>query len=107
MVAVLNGADDAFAHHAPEFRRAGGTAVQVGASRDPLAACDSPLFDGPARVTIRPTIAMTREIRVDDPLLDALRGALPTEQALVELIATIAAYNMVSRFLVATGVTPE
>lgn len=107
VVAVLNGAEYEFIHHAPEFLRAGGTSAQVDALRDPVAACDSPLFDSLARDALRLTVAMTRDIRVDDALLEALRRALPTEQALVELIATIAAYNMVSRFLVATGVTPE
>jgi alkylhydroperoxidase family enzyme len=51
------------------------------------------------------TFAMTREIRVAPAVLAAARASLPDERELVELIGVIASYNMVSRFLVATGVT--
>ena len=40
-------------------------------------------------------------MQVSDATFAAAKAALPTEQALVELIGTIATYNMVSRFLVA------
>jgi alkylhydroperoxidase family enzyme len=36
-----------------------------------------------------------------------VRAVLPGEQQVVELVGLIAAYNMVSRFLVALGVEPE
>lgn len=44
------------------------------------------------------TDGMTREVQVDAALVERLRGQLG-ERALVELAATVASYNMVSRFL--------
>ena len=38
---------------------------------------------------------------------DAARRALGSDRHLVEIVGVIAAYNMVSRFLVALGVEPE
>jgi hypothetical protein len=43
---------------------------------------------------------MTRDITVPDPLFVSLQTEFGA-QDLVELVATVAAYNMVSRFLVA------
>jgi alkylhydroperoxidase family enzyme len=106
-VAVLNGAEYEFFHHAPVFLKAGGTPAQVEALRDVARAVDSALFDAAERSTLRLTLEMTRDVRVADATFAAARSALPTEQALVELVATIATYNMVSRFLVALGVNPE
>ena len=107
VVAVLNGAEYEFVHHAPEFLKAGGTQAQVDAMRDPQrAAADSALFDETERDALRLTLDMTRTIQVDDATVERLRAALG-ERGLVELVGTIAAYNMVSRFLVALGVQPE
>jgi len=50
---------------------------------------------------------MTREVAVPPLVLAAARAALPGERELVELVGVIAAYNMVSRLLVATGVTMD
>lgn len=106
-VAVLNGAEYEFVHHAPELLKAGGTPAQVEALRGPDAAArDTALFDARERATLALTLAMTREVQVPDARFDALRALLP-EQELVELVGVIAAYNMVSRFLVALGVAPE
>jgi hypothetical protein len=88
-------------------RGAGGTAAQVARLRAPSNAADDPFFTALERDVIRLSIAMTQQVRVDDSLLASLRAQLPTVQALVELIGTIAAYNMVFRVLVAAGVTPE
>jgi len=107
VVAVLNGAQYEFVHHAPEFLKAGGTAAQVDAMRNPQAAAhDAALFDGCERAAIALTIEMTRNVTVEDETFEAVRALLP-EQQTVELVGVIAAYNMVSRFLVALGVTPE
>jgi alkylhydroperoxidase family enzyme len=43
---------------------------------------------------------MTRELQVPDALFEELRKHFD-DKALVELTATIAGYNMVSRFLIA------
>jgi alkylhydroperoxidase family enzyme len=49
---------------------------------------------------------MTRNITVADTTMARVRAILPDQQV-VELVGTIAAYNMVSRFLVATGIEVE
>lgn len=48
---------------------------------------------------------MTRHVKVRDETFAAVRAHL-SERETVELIGVVAAYNMVSRFLVATGITP-
>ena len=106
-VAVLNGAEYEFFHHAPELIAAGGTAQQVEALRciaDPHA--DWSMFDAVAQDVIALTRAMTREIAVPDALMRRLQAQLGNTQV-VELVGVISAYNMVSRFLIALGVTPE
>ncbi|MDO8299954.1 carboxymuconolactone decarboxylase family protein [Lacisediminimonas sp.] len=108
VVAMLNGAEYEFFHHAPELIKAGGTEEQVQALRDPVSALGrDDLFTPIDLATIRVTIEMTRDVQVSDAAFDALRVALGSEQELVELVAVVAAYNMVSRFLVALGVEPE
>ena len=47
---------------------------------------------------------MTRSVKVSDATFDGAREQLPDLQSVIELIATIATYNMVSRFLVALEV---
>jgi alkylhydroperoxidase family enzyme len=112
-VAVLNGAPYEFHHHAPEFLKAGGSAAQV----DALSRLDShahevldsilELFDPVERAVLRLTIAMTRQVQVDDASFQSVREALADERHVVELVGVIATYNMVSRFLVALGIEPE
>lgn len=106
-VAVLNGAEYEFFHHAPELIAAGGTQAQVDALRgiDDLAA-DLSMFSAVERDAIQLTIQMTRDIQVSEHLMKRLNEALGSTQV-VELVGTIAAYNMVSRFLIALGVEPE
>jgi len=107
VVAVLNGAEYEFIHHAPLFQEAGGTHAQVRALRDPdTAERDAALFDAAERAAIALTNEMTRQVRVHDATFAAVREHLG-ERETVELVAVIAAYNMVSRFLVALGVEPE
>jgi alkylhydroperoxidase family enzyme len=106
-VASLNDAPYEFHHHAPEFLRAGGTPIQVEALRRPeQALADSVIFDPPARAALGLAIEMTRRVRVDDATFDAVRAALG-DRGTVELVAVIATYNMVSRFLVALDIGPE
>jgi alkylhydroperoxidase family enzyme len=107
-VAVLNGAEYEFHHHAPEFMKAGGTAAQVEALRNfEAAANETAIFDAAERAVIRLTLEMTREVQVSDSSFAAVKSALPDDRGVVELVGVIAAYNMVSRFLVALGVEPE
>ena len=49
------------------------------------------------------TDAMTRDIVVPDALMDRLRDHFDPK-GIVEVVATVAAYNMVSRLLVALNV---
>ncbi len=106
-VASLNGAHYEFHHHAPEFLRAGGSAQQAEALRRPEQALDSnDLFDPASLAALRLTIEMTRQVDVDDDTFASVHAALG-DRATVELVAVIATYNMVSRFLVALGIEPE
>ena len=106
-VAVLNGAEYEFIHHAPPFKEAGGTQAQVEALRL-IGQPDFPseLFTLVEQDAINLTFQMTRHIKVDSDLMNRLRGALGNTDT-VELVSVIAAYNMVSRFLIALDVTPE
>jgi alkylhydroperoxidase family enzyme len=106
-VAVLNGAEYEFIHHAPPFRQAGGTEAQVQALRA-IGQADFPqaLFNAVELDAVELTLQMTRHIQVDPELMSRLRDALGNTQT-VELVSVIAAYNMVSRFLIALDVTPE
>jgi hypothetical protein len=49
---------------------------------------------------------MTRNIKVESPLMERLLNALGNT-VLVELVGVIASYNMVSRFLIALDIHPE
>jgi alkylhydroperoxidase family enzyme len=49
---------------------------------------------------------MTLDVKVSDALFARLREHFDNTE-LVELTSAIATYNMVARFLVALGVTPE
>jgi 4-carboxymuconolactone decarboxylase len=108
-VAALNGADYEWRAHEPEGLAAGLTAAQIAALRKPP---DQPDPPGPAtdevlgeRLTVVKdyTDAMTRDVVVTDELFDKLREHFD-DRRIVELTATVAAYNLVSRFLVALRV---
>lgn len=105
-VAVVNKADYEFTHHAPIYIKAGGTEEKTSALKDiNHAAKQTNLFDLDELLTIKLATQMTRDIQVDDDLFVSCRETFE-DNHLVELIATIAAYNMVSRFLVALNVVP-
>ncbi|WP_317205384.1 carboxymuconolactone decarboxylase family protein [Janthinobacterium sp.] len=108
VVAVLNGAEYEFHHHAPEFIKAGGSEQQARALRQPQACVGDPFgFDPGERAVIALTIEMTRGVRVADATFAAALDALGSHRHVVELVGVIAAYNMVSRFLVAFDIAPE
>lgn len=107
-VAVLNGADYEFFHHAPEFIKAGGSQEQVDALRDVEAAAkNTELFDDAERAALSLSLEMTRAVKVEDDTFAKAANALGSTASVIELIAVIAVYNMVSRFLVALDVQPE
>ena len=100
-VAVLNRAPYEFALAAPVALAEGLTQAQVDAVAGWQA---STLFDARARDVLAYADAMTLQVQVPKELFDALRARLD-ERELVELTATVAAYNMVSRFLVALNIS--
>jgi alkylhydroperoxidase family enzyme len=102
-VAVLNRAPYEFAQHAPVARAEGLSQPQVDAVRDWQGAT---LFDARARAVLAYTDAMTLQVQVPQTLFDALRAHL-TDREIVELTATVASYNMVSRFLEALQIEIE
>ena len=107
-VATVNGAPYEFHHHAPELLAAGGSEAQVEALGDvDAAATRTDLFDRGELPALRLAVEMTRSVRVGDAVFDEARAALADDSILVELVATIAAYNMVSRVIVALGIEPE
>ena len=94
-VAQLNGAPYEAQQHEP-------IALQEGVSPGQLAALPdwpaSTLFSATERAVLQLCDTMTRDIQVPQATLLAVRQHLG-EQQTVELVATVAAYNMVSRFL--------
>jgi AhpD family alkylhydroperoxidase len=97
-VAVLNRAAYEFDAHVPHALRGGLTPAQVDAVRAPVP--DAALFDDAERLVLELSDAMTRDIDVPDALDARVRAAFPP-QAHLDLVATVAAYNMVSRLLAA------
>ncbi len=107
-VAIVNGAEYEYVHHAPLLIAAGATQGQADALRRiDEAAVDAALFDERERAVLAFTIESTRHVAVSDATFDRARRLLGSDRLMFELIATVAAYNMVSRVLVAIGVEPE
>ncbi len=99
-VAVINGADYEFEAHVPFAREAGLTDAQIGALKagnEPTGLTDTDY------AVLAYTDAMTHDVRVPEHVFARLRP-LVDERELVELTATIGAYNLVSRFLEALEV---
>lgn len=94
-VALLNRAPYEADQHAP-------IALSEGVSEGKLAGLADwphcPLFEPIERAVLAYVDAMTRQVQVDDEVFAAVAAHFAPQQ-LVELTATIAAYNMVSRFL--------
>lgn len=98
-VAILNRAPYEFDAHVPHALKAGVPQAVIDATRLPSIESDAPFL--PAEwVAMQLTDAMTRDIEVPDALYAQVQEHFDT-QAQIDLVATIAAYNMVSRFLVA------
>ena len=101
-VAVLNDARFEFEAHVSHALAAGLTRAQIDAVRGwPGSAGDaSSAFTGEQALVLELTDAMTRDVEVADPLMARVQARFDA-RAVVELVTTIAAYNMVSRVLVA------
>jgi alkylhydroperoxidase family enzyme len=66
----------------------------------------SDAFDSRQKAVLGLAEALTRTVQVDNATFDAVRAILPARQV-VELVATIAYYNMVARFLVGLEIDME
>jgi alkylhydroperoxidase family enzyme len=112
-VAVLNGADYELEQHLPLYRQAGGSEGAARAlrayqtSRDIAEFKETDGFDTAERAVLDLTVEMTRRIRVSDATFERVRSKLKSDQEMVELVAVVATYNMVSRFLVALDIGAE
>ncbi len=94
-VAVINGAPYEAEQHAPIALREGVLQVQL----DDLNEWESSTkFDALQRSVLAYTDAMTKNIQVSPEIFAAVKAQL-NDRLLVELTATVGAYNMVSRFL--------
>jgi 4-carboxymuconolactone decarboxylase len=102
-VAVLNRADYEFKAHEPIALSAGLTPAQTKDLQNEAIAADKGigmLFTPVQQLVIALTDVMTRDIEVPDALYAQLKLHF-NPQTQVDLVATIAAYNMVSRLLTA------
>lgn len=93
-IAVINGADYEFQAHVPFALEEGITQGQV----DALKGGDIEGLSDAERTVLTYAGAMTIQVRVPDALFEEARRYLNPRE-IVELTATIAAYNMVSRFV--------
>ena len=102
-VAVINGAEYEYGAHVP-------FALQEGVSREQIDALPgwqvSKRFDDRDRAILAYTDCVTREIRVPEAVFAEVRRHFD-DRELVELTATVAGYNLVSRFLEAMCVDPQ
>lgn len=94
-IAVLNGASYEFEAHVPHALAAGLEQEAIEGLRK-----NEVQLQGVERLVLQYADAMTRDLVVPDALYAQLDKAFDVK-TLVELTATIAAYNMVSRFLIA------
>jgi AhpD family alkylhydroperoxidase len=94
-VAQLNGAPYEAEQHKPIALQEGVTPLQLDTLQDWPA---STAFNATERAVLLLCDTMTRQIQVPKDVLHAVQQHLGERQT-VELVATIAAYNMVSRFL--------
>ena len=100
-IAHLNGAPYEATQHAPIALEEGLTPGELDALADWRAA--AALFSPLQQAALALADTMTRDIHVPRAQIDTLRSWLP-EREVVELVATIAGYNMVSRFLEALNI---
>lgn len=94
-IAQINGADYEFQAHAPFALKEGATQAQL----DALSAWrESAAFSPAQRVALELTESVTTQLDADDALFAEVRRHY-NERETLELVTTIAFYNMVSRVL--------
>jgi 4-carboxymuconolactone decarboxylase len=97
-IAVLNKAAFEFEAHRPIAERVGISTAKIEAVGEQVVRRG--VFDEREGAVLALTDAMTKSVDVPDNVFAAVR-TFADDKTIVEIIATIAAYNMVSRFLVA------
>ncbi|KAJ5760493.1 Carboxymuconolactone decarboxylase [Penicillium odoratum] len=106
-VAVVNGALFEWEQHAPLLQKGGMEDAKLEIIKDSQAdfsyECFSSILSPEERVVLRYTDAMTRTIKVPDEVFAELKNFF-NPQEVVEITTTIAAYNCVSRILVALDI---
>jgi alkylhydroperoxidase family enzyme len=102
-IAILNGARYEADQHIPIALREGISQAQIDAL---LNWRNSTLFDERTRAVLAYCEAITVTIVVDQEIFSAVRSHFD-DLRLVELTATIAAYNMVSRFVLALDIKSD
>ena len=110
-MALLTGAAYEYHHHAPDFLKAGGTqaeldALQLICKSDARLIQPHQALGAVESIVVQYAAQMTLDVKVTDAVFAQLKQHFDTTQ-IVELTAAIATYNMVARFLVAMGVSPE
>ena len=110
-VALLTGAHYEYHHHAPDFLAAGGTqaeldALQASLKENSRGVPTQAALGDIEKLVVQYAAQMTLDVKVSDEVFAQLRQHFDTTQ-IVELTSAIATYNMVARFLVALGVSPE
>ena len=95
-VAAVNRVEYEFTSHIPHARQAGVSEAKLAAVRTD----DRAAFDEMECLVLDYADVMTREVQVPDTLFARVAAAFDAKGR-VDLTATVAAYNMVSRFLAA------
>jgi alkylhydroperoxidase family enzyme len=100
-VAVLNKADFEWNVHYPAYINSGGTDEKATALKSVIV--NAELLSEQELALLELTEQSTTKVSVDGDVIERLK-ALFGETQTVEAVATVAAYNMVSRFLVALDI---
>ena len=103
-IAILNGADYEYQAHVPFALKEGLSQAQIDGLHDWRS--NQQLYEPRDLAVLAYTDSMTREIHVPDDVYAAVRPFFD-DREMVDLTATIAGYNMVSRFLEALQMHPE
>lgn len=102
-IAILNGAPFEFAAHVAPALKSGLVQAKIDAVRE-WQPGTADVFDADESLVMELADTMTRAIAVPDALMDRVRARFD-DRGVVEIVTTVAAYNMVSRFLVALGIS--
>lgn len=101
-IAVITRATFEFDSHAPHARKAGVSEQKIEAVKTWPDGVDH--FRDDEQLVLKLTDQMTRNVEVPEALMKRITERFDA-RGVVEIVATIAAYNMVSRFLVALNIT--